>query len=132
MTRYLLGPVFLFCLSLVSMGAFADALDCNGCIDTRDIGKKQVTKRKFSRNAVNSARVKNDSLKGKDIKDGTLGSADLADGSVTGAKIADGAITAADIDPALLADLANDKLDQQLEALSTPWWCVRPGQRPVL
>ena len=95
MARYLFCLISICCLSLASMGVHADALDCNGCIDTGDIGKKQVTKKRLAKNAVNSRRVKNNSLKGKDIKDGTLGGADLADGAVTAAKL----------EPAVLADL---------------------------
>lgn len=95
MARYLLGLVSVCCLSLLSMGATADELDCKGCIDKRDIGRRQVTAGKLSSNAVNSGKVKNDSLTGVDIKDGTLGGTDLADDSVSGAKIADGAISAA-------------------------------------
>jgi hypothetical protein len=79
----MVGMVFVLGLGAAPVtAAVLDALDCNGCVDTKDLGQGAVTSTK--------------------IRDGAVKTADLGTKAVARAKIKFGAVSHAKLQPGLL------------------------------
>jgi len=60
----------------------AGDVNCNGCVDTKDIKSKAVKKGKIRGSAVTSGKIANSAVTGSMIMDGQVGEADLSPGVV--------------------------------------------------
>ncbi|HEX9644965.1 MAG TPA: hypothetical protein VGC11_13320 [Acidimicrobiia bacterium] len=91
--RSIVTMVALFVLGMAATpvtAAVLDALDCNGCVDTKDIGGGAVTSTKIKDSAVKTADLGAGSVTAAKVKNGAVNRAKIKSGAVTYGKLAPG------------------------------------------
>jgi hypothetical protein len=74
---------------VIAMSGAAIALPGKATVQTNDLEKEAVTKKKIAKGAVGSKQIEGKSIKGNRLKDGAVKAKQIADATITGQKVAD-------------------------------------------